>query len=191
VQPPQLPADYGGAGTEERGVEAARVADLHDGVPDPAGDGHGVGEVAGQRLLAEHRQPGLHGGQQQRGVGGGGDSDQHPVDAGGEQLLRRVDSLGAYARGDGGAHDRVGVGDHERVDAVEVGERLRVKGADPAEADESESHGCPFGEEGAPRGRGRDGTRRPAGPMVCTSRGAPSVEGAVSRGRRRRSGPSR
>ena len=61
VHPAELPGLHGGPGCAEGRVEAARVADLHryPAVGHVPGDGHGLGEVAGQRLLAEHRDAGV------------------------------------------------------------------------------------------------------------------------------------
>ena len=72
-------------------------------------------------------------------AGVGGDDDA--VDTGIQHRLGGVDGSGlADAPGDRIDRRTDGVGDDELVDAVEGGECVGVEGADPAEADESDTH---------------------------------------------------
>ena len=72
-------------------------------------------------------------------AGVGGDDDA--VDAGIQHRLGGGHGGGlADPRGDGIDRRTDGIGDDELVDAVEGGECVGVEGADPAEADESDTH---------------------------------------------------
>ncbi|GAA3209410.1 hypothetical protein GCM10020256_06700 [Streptomyces thermocoprophilus] len=98
---------------------------------------------AGDGLLAEDGHTGPYTRPDQFRVGVGGGSDDDAVHAGGEQGLGRVHDLGPepLAGGLGGLRERVG--DDEGVDGVERCQGRGVEGPDPAEAEDSDTHGAP------------------------------------------------
>ena len=89
VNPAELAVGHRGAGREVGRVEPAGVADLdgHPAAVDVVGDGDGVGDDPGERLLAEHRDAGVDAGRDQLEVRVGGRGDHDPVDAGLGQRL--------------------------------------------------------------------------------------------------------
>jgi hypothetical protein len=142
VQPAEVTGGDRGPGSGEPGVEPAWVADLHgDGaVLDLLEHLDGVGHVAGDRLLAEHRDPGLDRGQQQGRVGVGGGGDQHAGHPGGQHGLGRVHRLGPESFGHLPGQRRGRVADDQRVHHRQRGEGGGVERTDPAEADQTKSH---------------------------------------------------
>ena len=93
-------------------------------------------ELERDRLLAERGNPGAGGEPEERRVAVGGGRDHERVDAGVDESLDRRCRVEAEAAGDLSRSSSIRVGDRDRGDAVEGGQRLGVEAADPAHARE-------------------------------------------------------
>ena len=107
-----------------------------------------VSQVAGDGLLAERRDAGFDEREEQLRVGAGRGRDHDAVEVGSEQVDGGFNRADAQLRDERSSRRRRCVSHHKCVDRVEREKRPGVEGADPAETDESDAHGC------APGGRG-------------------------------------
>jgi hypothetical protein len=118
VQPAQLAGGDGVVGGLVGDVEAPLVADLHRDVRglNLLEDLGALGEGAGQRLLTEHREPGVDRGHDELGVGVGPGGDDDAVQARFEQGVGRDGRFRPKAVGDLPGQGGDQVGDDQGVD---------------------------------------------------------------------------
>ena len=149
MDPAQLAGLVSAAGFQVAGVEPALMPDLHHAVPVPDVVEHrqGVGHVQGHGLFAKHRDPGVHAGLDELGVGPGSGGDDQAVQPRGQQRLDRGQEFGTET-----ACHRPGVlfgdvGEAETdtdplwvQDLVEGGDVVGVHDPDPPNADESKDY---------------------------------------------------
>lgn len=173
------------------GVEAALEPDL-EGDPGPlgvGGDGLALGEVEGERLLAEDREPAGRPGPDEPGVGVRRRCDDERLGPG-DRGLDRVDRRCAVRRGQAAGPLPIDVGDQE-LDAAELGEEPGVQLPDPAGAEERDPYRrSPATSSRARRSRSactaRAGT--PASPRASHPAGSSPRAGSAPRRRRRSPG---